>query len=392
MIAVIGYDGSPLRPAASRALAAATLVVGSRRHLAAVDLPPGARTVVMGDVTAAVGELLAHDGPAAVLASGDPGFFGIVRRLRGHGADLAVHPAVTSVALAFARAGVEWDDARVVSAHGRDPRPALAVVRAGGKVAVLTDGRTGPREVALAAPAGAEVVVCERLGEAGERVVRGSPAQVAVRGDWAEPNVVLVLHGARPGGPPWQAGPRPVDGWALPESQFEHRDGMVTKAEVRAWVLARLAPRPGRLVWDVGTGSGSVAVECARFGAAVVAVDRDAEQCSRATANARRHGVDVQVVPGVAPPVLAGLPDPDAVVVGGGGTDVVAAVAARAPQAVVVPLAALERVGPVCDALAAAGYTVSGSQLQASRLTALPDGTHRLAATNPVLVLTAVRS
>ena len=94
---------------------------------------------------------------------------------------------------------------------------------------------------------------------------------------------------------------------------------MVTKAEVRALVLARLGPGLGRCIWDVGAGSGSIAVECARFGAYAIAVERDPEACARIEANAGTHGVDVAVVAGEAPAVLEGLPAPDAVFVGGGG-------------------------------------------------------------------------
>jgi precorrin-6B C5,15-methyltransferase / cobalt-precorrin-6B C5,C15-methyltransferase len=179
------------------------------------------------------------------------------------------------------------------------------------------------------------------------------------------------------------------EGWALGEEAFEHRDSMVTKPEVRALALARLGPRPGTLVWDVGAGSGSVAVECARFGAAVIAVDRDPAQCARVTANARRHGVEVQVVGGAAPEALAGLPDPDAVFVGGGGLAVVSTVAARRPARIVVALAAVERAGPALEALADAGYTADGALLHASRLACLPDGAHRLAPANPVFLLWA---
>ena len=124
-------------------------------------------------------------------------------------------------------------------------------------------------------------------------------------------------------------GPGGQPGWALAEEAFEHRDSMVTKPEVRALALARLGPGPGLLVWDVGAGSGSVAVECARFGAAVIAVERDPAQCARVVANARRHGAEVRVVAGIAPEALDGLPDADAVFVGGGGLAVVSAVAAR---------------------------------------------------------------
>jgi precorrin-6Y C5,15-methyltransferase (decarboxylating) CbiT subunit len=170
---------------------------------------------------------------------------------------------------------------------------------------------------------------------------------------------------------------------------------MVTKYEVRALALARLAPRLGELVWDVGAGSGSVAVECARFGAAVVAVERDAGDVARIRANAAAHGVDVQVVHGTAPAALAGLPDPDAVFVGGGGADVaevVAAGAARARRAVVVTLAAVDRVPGIRAALAAAGFGVDGVLLQSSRLAPLPGEVTRLAATNPVFVLWGLRN
>jgi precorrin-6Y C5,15-methyltransferase (decarboxylating) len=164
---------------------------------------------------------------------------------------------------------------------------------------------------------------------------------------------------------------------------------MVTKPEVRALALARLAPRPGVLIWDVGAGSGSVAVECARFGAAVIAVERDPAQCARVAANARQYGAEVRVLAGAAPEALDGLPDPDAVFVGGGGLAVVSAVASRRPTRIVVALAAVQRVGQAAEVLSDAGYAVDGTLLQASRLAPLPDGALRLAAANPVFLLWA---
>jgi len=164
---------------------------------------------------------------------------------------------------------------------------------------------------------------------------------------------------------------------------------------VRALALARLGPRLGELVWDVGAGSGSVAVECARLGAAVVAVERTADGAERVRANAVAHGVDLGVVHGSAPQALAGLPDPDAVFVGGGGADlaaIVSACAQRARRTVVVTLAALDRVPAVRSALLAAGFTAEGVQLQASRLAPLPGEVTRLAAANPVFVLWGTRA
>jgi precorrin-6Y C5,15-methyltransferase (decarboxylating) len=393
-LTLVGLDGRPLSPDAAVAVATATLVVGAERHLLSAGVGRGARTVALGDLGSGLDALAGHDGPAVVLASGDPGFFGIVRALRRRGHDPVVHPAVSSVALAAARVGIPWDDVAVTSAHGREMRPALNACRALPRVAVLTAPGAGPAELG----AGLEgwprtFVVAERLGMPGGRVVE-LPAADAVGQHWADPNVVLCTDPARPAdpGPRWVAGADPGPaGWALPEDRFAHRDAMVTKAEVRALALARLGPRLGDLVWDVGSGSGSVGVECARLGAAVVAVDKDAAAAEHTAVNACAHGVSVRVETGVAPEALADLPDPDGVFVGGGGVAVVAACAVRARRVVVVALAALDRVGPVRDVLAAAGLGVAGVQLSAARLTDLPDGTSRLAATNPVVVLTGER-
>jgi precorrin-6Y C5,15-methyltransferase (decarboxylating) len=416
MITVVGMDGSPLSPQAEAALRSATLVVGGRRHLAALPTlaatrsGPGAgvRAVVLGELAPALDVLAAHDGDAVVLASGDPGFFGIVRALRQRGLATVVLPAVSSVALAFARAGLPWDDALVVSAHGRDLRPAVNVCRAHPKVAVLTGPGAGPAEIA-AALAGWDrrLVVCEQLGSGDEQITECSPASAATH-TWTDPNVVLVLadrrnatdgadavrgmdgaEGVDPARGPGWTWPRPAiaDEWALGEEQFDSRDAVITKAEVRALALARLAPAPGTLVWDVGAGSGSVGVECARFGAAVIAVERDARRCDRIRANARRHAVDVRTVQGEAPGALDGLPPPDAVFVGGGGQAVIEAVAGRRPATIVVALAAVERAGAALATLATAGYATDGVLLHAARFAPLPGDVHRLAATNPVFLV-----
>jgi len=383
-----------------------------------------------------------------VLASGDPGFFGIVRALRERGLAVVVLPAVSSVALAFARAGLPWDDAVVVSAHGRDLRPAVNVCRAHPKVAVLTGPGAGPAEIA-AGLAGWDrrLVVCERLGSGAEQITECSPASAANR-TWTGPNVVLVLAAPEAGASrsaatgeadvpgvagvsgevtrtgrvgwvwPRQAVPAAVGeavpvavgeavpatadegggpptmgaGWALGEEQFDSRDAVITKSEVRALALARLAPAPGTLVWDVGAGSGSVGVECARFGAAVIAVERDARRCDRIRANAQRHTVDVRTVQGEAPRILDGLPSPDAVFVGGGGQPVIEAVAGRHPARIVVALAVVERAGAALATLTAAGYAAEGALLHAARFAPLPGDVHRLAATNPVFLVWAMAS
>ena len=386
-VTVIGLDGRALSPWASQRLAAATLVVGAPRHLDAVAVPPRARRHELADLAAGLAAIREHSGPVVVLASGDPGFFGILRVLRAEGLDVEVAPAVSSVSAAFALAGVSWDDAVVVSAHGRGLSRALNACRALPKVAVLTGPGAGPAQLGAGLHGWPRrLVVAERVGTTEQRVSECTPEQAGAR-EWDEPNVVLSLApGAGQRGWVWPARQVPA-GWGLGEERFEHRDSMVSKSEVRASVLAVLGPGLGDLVWDIGCGSGSVGVECARFAAAVVAVDRDREQCERARRNAAAHGVEVRVLPGEAPEVLGVLPAPDAVFVGGGGVATVAAAADRGPRAIAVALAAVDRVAAVRDALRERGYAVEGTQLLAARLSALPDGSWRLAATNPVFLV-----
>ncbi len=389
-LTVVGIDGGPLPPGSAAALQQADVVLGARRHLAASPVPEHAELIELGPMAPALSRLDGRN--AVVLASGDPGFFGIVRLLREHGAEPTVLPALSSVATAFARLGRPWDDVTVVSAHGRALLPAVNVCRARAAVAVLTAPGAGPAEIGSALDGWPRtLVVAENLGSPDERLTTVDPAQAAAR-TWTDPNLLLCLRGGTAAVAPrgWYAGGEPTPppgGWALPEDAFDHRDGMVTKSEARALVLARLGPRPGKLVWDVGAGSGSVGVECARLGAAVIAVERDAESCARIAQNAATHGVDVRVVHGPAPDSLTGLPEPDEVFVGGGGPDVVAAAAASGAGRVVVALAALDRVRPTRDALREAGFAVGGVQLAAARLAELPDGAVRLAGTNPVLLV-----
>lgn len=391
-------------PVASDVVSGAELVVGGRRHLDAVPLPATADRIVLGPLAPAldaIEEYVGKDRRVVVLASGDPGFFGIVRALAERfGPDrLDVRPGVSSVAAAFARLGLTWDDAVVVSAHGRDPRTAVNVCRARPKVAVLTGPGAGPAELGAALRHCARtLVVATALGDPErERVERVTPGDAAAR-DWGtDVSVVLSLDETRlRAGARTVAGPEvPPAGWALDEAAFAHRDSMITKFEVRALALARLGPRLGDLVWDIGSGSGSVAVECARLGAAVSAVEKTADGVGRIRANARAHGVDVHAVHGTAPEALAGLDDPDAVFVGGGGRElpeIVGVCARRARRTVVVAMAALDRVPAVRSALTDAGFGCDGVLLQSSRLAPLPGDVTRLAATNPVFLLWGTRT
>lgn len=215
-----------------------------------------------------------------------------------------------------------------------------------------------------------------RLGEPDEHVFEGDLAALA--GSTFDPMSVVVLR--EPSG---EEAPKTL-AWGMPEDRFAHRDGMITKSEVRAVALGKLRlPRAG-VMWDIGAGSGSVAIEAALLAPRlnVFAIDQDPESVSRIIANARAHDVDIDAVTGVAPDALATLPDPDRIFVGGGGIAVLDAALARLrPDGVVVANYALvDR--------AVAGWQRLGNlvELSVARGVALGEHGVRLAAENPVFI------
>ena len=386
-ITVVGLlGGVPYGAHAQAALVDAEVLVGTRRHLDAVGNPEARRLPFDGpltDLLDVIGGHLDAGRRVCILASGDPGFFGIVRALAarfGHDA-LTVHPAPSSVALAFARLGAPWDDAAVVSAHGRDLADAAALVAHHRKVAVLVSPDSPPEALAKALlEAGVEdrhVAVCSNLAAADEVVVHTDLHGLAV-GTWDPLSVVVVWSGPLV---PERAGLS----WGLPEDRFAHRAGMITKAEVRAIALGHLDLPLTGVLWDVGAGSGSVAVECARLtpDLRVIAVERNERDGERIRANAVAHHVSVEVVIGTAPEVFEVLHAPDRIFIGGGGLDVLDAALdqLRPGGTIVATYAALDR------AAAAWGRLGSLVQVAVSRGEAIGNARSlRLAAENPVFV------
>ena len=367
---------------ARAAIEAAPLVVGAPRHLRTLT-PIGARTLPIDGPLADVLDALERErGGVCVLASGDPGFFGIARVLAERfGPDrLDVHPAPSSVSLAFARLGLPWDDAAVISAHGRPLAEAARRAVRHAKAAVLVAPDAPPealgRELCALGPPHHRAAVCTRLGEPDERVDVLTVEELAA-GSFDPMSVVVLLDGDG-------VAEAPTLEWGRSEERFAARDGLVTKAEVRAVVLGKLALPPAGVVWDVGAGSGSVAIEIAALapGVRVMAVERGGEDVRRIEANASAHGVTVDVVHGEAPCALDALPEPDRAFVGGGGIAVLDAVLARLrPDGrVVATFAALDR--------AAAAYQRLGNLAEVSIARGRPlAGGVRLQAENPVFVV-----
>jgi precorrin-6Y C5,15-methyltransferase (decarboxylating) len=285
------------------------------------------------------------------------------------------------VSLAFARLGLPWDDATVVSAHGRPLAEAAQLVATSPKAAVLVSPDNPPealgKELLSLGLGPAKVAVCSRLGLDGETVAHTDLAGLA-GGVWDPLSVVVIFQG------------RPVAGmaqlsWGRPEQTFAHRAGMVTKSEVRAVALSKLDLPITGVLWDIGAGSGSVAIEASLLasGLRAYAVERQPDDLARIQANAATLGASLTIVEGEAPGVLAGLPDPDRIFVGGGGLPVLEAAISRLRPGgrIVATFAAVDRAAAAADRL---GHLV---QLAPSRGARLPDGGWRLAAENPVFIV-----
>jgi precorrin-6Y C5,15-methyltransferase (decarboxylating) len=321
----VGDDGcAGLSARAVNAVAAAHVLAGGERHLAFFPQFTGERVVLkdkLGDALARLAQL-SDEHNLVILASGDPLFFGIgALAIKKLGAEhVEILPAPSSMQLAFARVGLKWDDAAFLSLHGRPREGLLARLARVSKVALFTDEENSPQWIASHLVAheqlGWRAWVCESLGGADERVREFGVAELAACPDVAPLNVLILARSDEK----WQ--PPPAIGF-LHEDEFAKRmpkKGLITKREARLLSLALLRLRPASVVWDVGAGSGSVAIEAARlaYEGRVFAVEVDPEGVEICRDNVRAHAADnVRVVAGRAPEALAELPDPDAVFVGG---------------------------------------------------------------------------
>ncbi len=317
----IGEDGvDGLSPAARRLVAQAALVIGGSRHLALAK-PLAAETLVWpSPIEGALDMIEARRGrPVCVLASGDPFFFGVGTMLtrRFSPSEMTCVPAPSAFALAASRLGWSQQDCALLSLHGRPLETIIPHLQPGARILALSwDDATPAKLAALLVSHGmgrSKFVVCEAMGGPRERI-RETEAQSLVLDTVATLNTIALEIVADKEA---RVMPR-VSG--VPDDWFEH-DGQITKRDIRAITLSALAPRRGELMWDVGAGSGSVAIEWMLADQAnrAVAIEARDDRASRIARNALSFGVPaLSVVTGAAPHVFQDLPTPDAVFIGGG--------------------------------------------------------------------------
>lgn len=321
----IGEDGlAGLGQAASDAIAKAEIVFGGARHLelAASAITGEARPWV-SPFSAAIEAVLAERGRAVcVLASGDPFHYGVGATLARHldASQMAVYPHPSAFSLAAGRLGWPLQDITSLSLHGRPLDLIRPHLHPAARILALTSDEHGPAALAkLLTEAGFGIsilTVLEALGGPRERI-RSQVAMSFALGGIDPLNICAVTVVPLPGARILPLMP------GLDDGLFEH-DGQITKREVRALTLSALAPRRGELLWDIGAGSGSVAIEwmLADPSMKAIAVEANPERCARIRHNAANFGVpDLQLIEGTAPAALIRLESPHAIFIGGGGSD-----------------------------------------------------------------------
>ena len=321
----MGMEIGALGPAAQAALAPAELIIGAVAYLAAFPELTAEKRPYPSPMSGLWDLLRANAGRRiALLASGDPLFFGIGNTLLHHlpPEHLVFHPNVSSIQAAFARLGRPWQQTQWVSLHGRPLASLRAALRGNRLYALLTDRDNSPTAVAhVLVETGfgeSDLWVAEDLGMPGERLRQFHAAELAESNAEFSPLNVVILETRGPGGilPEFPGIP---DSWF--STGADPGKGLLSKREVRLTILSLLAPRAGEIGWDVGAGCGGVAVEWARWNpdGEVHAVECHPERLEHLGVNRERFGVgsNLHIVPGHAPEALTALPDPHAAFIGG---------------------------------------------------------------------------
>ncbi len=406
----VGLEGAEGLPDRVQALIRdSSLLVGSARHLSYFPEYPGKR-LVLEDLQTAIAQIEQRSffDRTVILVSGDPLFFGLGRLLLAQipAEQLTFHPHISSIQLAFNRIKVPWQDARLISAHGRSLDEALQAVQQGTeKIAILTDRDNHPVAIAqlLAAldlPSDYEFWVCENLGGDEERVARYDLESLLTEPSptFAPLNIVVLLRRSQP----TDFDPDTLPRLGLPDRSFlsfADRPGLITKREIRVLVLGELALTPQSIVWDIGAGTGSVSIEIARLfpETQIYAIEQTAMGATLIEQNCRRFRVqNIQVICSKAPEGLAQLPTPDRVFIGGSGGNLseildVCGDRLALDGAIVLALATLEHLSQVLDWIKAGNWRNRLLQVQIGRSVPISSLT-RFSPLNPVTLVAISRN
>ncbi len=407
VIVGIGDDGlAGLTDAARRTIAGADVLLGVPSTLAHLGDLPGRKVTLAPEMSAAlrqVREALSGHRPVLV-AEGDPLFYGVARYLCDRlGKDhFEVVPHVSSMQLAFARVKESWEDAYLTNLAGRPVESVIDRIRTAEKVGVFSSDDCPPPRLAKALlDRGIDyfkAYVCENLGSPDERVTQGELADIAGM-DFDRLNVMILIRKPnRPDKANRASRHRLFGNPDVAFAQSQPKRGLITQAEVRAIALAQLDVRPTSVVWDIGAGSGSVAIEAAQLAhqGMVFAIEPEPGDVALLQANAEAFGVpNVRPVPGRAPDVLDDLPEPDAVFVGGTGRrvdEVVKAAFARlAPGGrIVVNVATVDGLATAYQTLRAMAGRVDLWNISIARGIEQMDRV-RFEAVNPTFLLAATK-
>lgn len=408
----IGLDGAAGLPdTVSSIVDRATLLIGSDRHLSYFPNHPAQR-LVLGDFTAAFGEIrrcleTCTTDTIVVLVTGDPLFFGLGRLLLAElpPEQLTFHPHVSSIQLAFSQVKVPWQDARIISAHGRSLDELTQSLQQGSeKIAVLTDETNTPKAIArlllaLDLPHQYQFWICENLGGKNEKV-QSLPVAAVEEETFAPLNVVVLLRQTETRFEPLDLNSLPLLGLADRNFlSFSDRPSLFTKREVRTLILGELALQAGQTVWDIGAGTGSVAIEIARLcpTSSVYAIEQTSAGTALIEQNCRRFQVkNVVSIHDKAPQSLEQLPDPDRIFIGGSGGNLSQILdecdRRLLPNGIlVIALATVEHLNLAADWMRSRPWHYRLLQVQLSRSVPVGQLT-RFAPLNPVTILTATRS
>jgi precorrin-6Y C5,15-methyltransferase (decarboxylating) len=399
----IGSDGvAGLTVRARELLDDADLVLGSEQTLALLPDLHSRRLRIGTDLPELVRTLEARMGKQrlVVLAGGDPLFYGIARYLCDRlGKDhFEVLPHVSSMQLAFARVKESWEEAYLTNLATHPLDTVLDRIRVAETVGLFTSEHEDPPAVARQLLARGldyfRAYVCENLGGPDERVTQGELDEIKEM-EFAPLNVMILKR--KPGRPDQQRTPGRFRRFGNPDDAFAQsrpKSGLITQAEVRAIALAQLNIQPASVVWDIGAGSGSVAIEAAQLSdpGPVYAIEQDAADYHLILANAETFGVrNLKAVHGTAPAVFAGLPPPDAIFIGGTGHEVghlleAAHAALRPGGHLVVNVATLEALGATYGTLKRLAESVQVSLVNVARGVEQLE-TLRFEAVNPTFLL-----